>query len=145
MARLRHQRQPSTPIAMGRRNAAKPKTWNSRSEAYAPTGPIQLLITPPSDGCALTLNEASRGEYEIRAREINTPSEIHKNPTNSFSRLFSVGVRKRTRSPQLLGKAECGSGCWRYRNPAWKNAQTKMMIPNTSRYTTNTLSVRVCR
>src|SRR5437588_4582480 len=53
-----------------------------------------------------------------------TPPAKCKKPTNSFSRLFSVGVRKRTKSPQLLGKAECGGGCWRYRNPAPRNAQT---------------------
>jgi len=88
MARLRHQRQPSTKIAAGKRNAANPKTWNSKSEAYAPTGPIQLFVTPPSRGCALTLNDASRGEYEISASATRTASEMHKKPTNSFSRLF---------------------------------------------------------
>src|SRR5215467_867993 len=67
------------------------------SEAYAPTGPIQSFVTPPSRGCALTLNDASLGEYESSASAIKTASEIHKKPTNSLSRLFWVGVRKRTK------------------------------------------------
>ena len=75
-------------MAAGKRKAAKPKIWKSRSEAYAPTGPIQLLVTAPSDGCALTLNDASPELYESSASAIKTASEMHKNPTSSFSRLF---------------------------------------------------------
>jgi hypothetical protein len=43
-----------------------------------------------------TLNAASCGEYEMSASAINTASVIHKKPISSLSRLFSVGVRKRT-------------------------------------------------
>src|SRR5580704_2346945 len=96
------------------------------SEPYAPTGPIQLRAGLPSGGGALTLNAASFGEYDSSASAINTASVTHKNPISSLSRLFAVGVRKRTNlSSAFLGKAECRGGCRRYRNPAWRNVRTK--------------------
>src|SRR3981081_4206885 len=65
IARLRNQRQPTTRSAIGNKNAPKPKTGNSKSALYAPTGPTQLLTAPPAEASRLTLNAASRGEYEI--------------------------------------------------------------------------------
>src|SRR5215469_4267332 len=94
---LRNHRQPRIPRATGSRNAAKPKTWNPRSEAYAPTGPIQLWVRWSSPFEALTLKAASLGEYEIKANPIRIAAIMHKKPISSLSRLFSVGVRKRTR------------------------------------------------
>jgi len=53
---------------------------------------------------AETLKDASAGQYVNNAAAIKSASVRHKNPTSSLSRLLPVGVRKRTRSPQLLGE-----------------------------------------
>src|SRR5229473_5150860 len=81
------------------------------SAPYAPTGPIQFRPGPASETGADTFNAASRGEYEISASAISTASVMHKNPTSSLSRLFSVGVRRRTKFSSALGKAESCDGC----------------------------------
>ena len=104
IARLRNQRQPRTRIAAGSKNAANPNIWKKRSAPYAPTGPIQFFAAPPSGGGALTLNAASFGLYVSSASAISSATVKHKNPTSSLSRLFPVGVRIRTKSPQLFGE-----------------------------------------
>src|SRR5208282_2118640 len=104
MARLRNHRHPRIPMATGSMNAANPKIWNSASEEYAPTGPIQLRAGLPSGAGAATLNAESWGEYEISASAIKTASVIHKNPISSLSRLFSVGVSKRTEFSSAFGE-----------------------------------------
>src|SRR5579883_3432348 len=86
----------SVPSATGSRNAANPNIWNNRSDVYAPTGPIQFRVRWSSPPVALTLNAASRGEYEISASPIKIAVTMHKNPVSSFRRLFSVGVKNRT-------------------------------------------------
>src|ERR1700676_1725141 len=104
IARLRNHRQPRTRIAAGSRNAANPKIWKRKSALYAPAGPIQFRAGLLSGPGALTLNAASFGEYESNASAISTASVMHKKPISSLNRLFPVGVRKRTKSPQLLGE-----------------------------------------
>ncbi len=101
-ARLRNQRHPRTKNAAGSRKAANPKTWKRPSAQYAPTGPIQFWVTALSG--AETLNAASFGKYVSNASAISTASVIHKNPISSLKRLFPVGVRMRTKSPQLFGE-----------------------------------------
>src|SRR6516225_3276291 len=66
------------------------------SAEYAPAGPIQFPVAPPGGGGAETFHDASRGEYENKDAAISSATVIHKNPINSLSRLFPVGVRKRT-------------------------------------------------
>src|SRR5882724_3041964 len=135
IARLRNHRQPITRNAMGSKNAAKPNTWNSRSALCAPTGPIQLLTPPPSEGCRLTLNAASRGEYEISAAASKTATMMHKNPTSSLSRLFSVGVRKRTNlSSAFWGRLSVAAGAGAVAIPLGgtpeRNDDTKPKFPD---------------
>ena len=83
--------------AAGSKNAANPKIWNSRSAPYAPAGPIQLRAKLPSGTEALTLNDASFGEYDSNASAISTASVMHKNPISSLKRLFPLGVNRRKR------------------------------------------------
>src|SRR6516164_6490500 len=55
---------------------------------------------------------------------------MHKNPISSFSRLFSVGVRKHTKfSSAFLGKAECREERGAVAPLNWRN---DAMIPKTS-------------
>src|SRR5712672_2206085 len=101
---LRNHFSPSQNTASGNRNAAYPSAWNMRSALYAPTGPITLCGGASLAVLAETLNDASAGQYVNNAAAIKTASVRHKNPISSLSRLLPVGVRKRTRSPQLFGE-----------------------------------------
>ncbi len=146
IALLRNHLHPRTSSAAGSRNAAKPKIWKSRSAPKAPAGPIQFRAGVPSRPGALTLNDASFGEYESNASAMSTASVIYKNPTSSLSRLFPVGVSKRKKlSSAIWGRLSVSAGARRYRTPAWRNDQTRISIPNSTRYTTNTFNVRVCK
>ncbi len=91
-------------MAIGKQKRAEAKNLEQKIRAYAPAGPIQLRAGLLSGGCALTLNDASCGEYEINASAISTASVMHKNPISSLSRLFPVGVRKRTRFSSAFGE-----------------------------------------
>src|ERR1700682_3035862 len=104
IARLRSHRQPTTRMAIGNKNAPNPNTWNIRSALYAPTGPIQLRTALPSETCRLTLKAASCGEYEMSAAATSTATMMPKNPTSSLSRLFSVGVKRRTNLSSAFGE-----------------------------------------
>src|SRR5437899_9163152 len=96
-------------MAIGRRNAANARPCNIESAAYAPAGPIQFCVGAPSG--VLTFHDGSFGEYDINASAIKTASEMHKNPTSSLSRLFSVGVRKRTKiSSAFWGRLSVAAG-----------------------------------
>ena len=99
------------PSATGSKNAANPNTWNSKSDAYAPTGPIQFRAGCSSAAGPLTLNAASLGEYEIKASPVRTANVMHRKPISSLSRLFSVGVRKRTEfSSAFWGRPSAAGG-----------------------------------
>src|ERR1700674_466754 len=78
----------------------------------APTGPIQFRAGPDDGGAAETLNEASCGEYESRLSASRIARLSPTNPTSSLMRLFSVGVRMRTKSPRWLGIGEGSLIAW---------------------------------
>src|SRR6267142_1042766 len=130
-------------MAIGNKNAPKPNTWNSRSELYAPTGPIQLRTAPPSEDCRLTLNAASRGEYEISAAASKTATMMHKKPTSSLSRLFSVGVNKRTNLSSAFGEGRVSRRVLALSQSRLEEPSNGTMIPNGSFTTTNNFKVCV--
>src|SRR5579864_9483286 len=101
------------PVNNGSRNAPTPKNCSRRSEAKAPTIPIQLRAACDPVSTEALLKEGSSGEYEASARKRRSAETPNKNPTSSLSRRLLVGLKTRDRSfigasPHHRGKPHPG-------------------------------------